>query len=443
MYKLIVSVGNLQGGGRGMYPEDVEIRSKIIGADFKIRLYDSKLVNVINFDNAATTPAFKRSWKYLSDFLPVYGSIARGAGYKSQLSTEMFENSRKKVLKFFSLGNRQDYEVIYVKNTTEGINKLANRLITSKDELVITTRMEHHSNDLPWRGKCRLEYVDVNKNGEVPLEAIEKKLAENKDKFSYFTITGASNVTGFVNPVNQIAKLVHENGGEIIVDGAQLVPHRKVNMAGAEKGEEIDYMVFSAHKIYAPFGIGVIIAKKDKLALGEPDLKGGGTVVTVTDDEVVWKGLEAKEEAGTQNLLGVVALLGALEEIDSIGYDTIVRRENVLMKNLFRGLKCIKGINIYGMADSSKDKLGIGVFNLKELSHGSVASLLSKLSAISVRNGCFCAQPYVQRLLGTIRRDPDKFGMVRVSFGVYNTLEELWVFLNTLEYISKHYDHKL
>ncbi|MBL4932445.1 aminotransferase class V-fold PLP-dependent enzyme [Clostridium paridis] len=431
-----------------MFPEDERIRNKFIGVNSEIKLFNGQKANFINFDNAATTPAFKKAAQYLNNFLPWYGSVGRGAGYKSQISTDLFEGSRKKILEFFSLKNRDDYEVIYVKNTTEGINKLASRLITSADDLVITTRMEHHSNDLPWRGKCKLEYIDVDEYGKISLDDLEEKLIANMDRFKFLAITGASNVTGYINPINKIARLVHRYGGRIIVDGAQLVPHRRINMSGVRSGEEIDYLVFSAHKIYAPFGVGVIIGKKDGLINGEPDLKGGGTVELVTDDKVIWKDNEGKDEAGTPNILGIAALLGALEEVDAIGYETIERREEVLLKNLFEGLRNIKRVRVYGVPIVQKDRLGIGVFNINGINHTELSQLLSTLSGISTRNGCFCAQPYVQRLLGIPKSEIQKHlenpkmikdGMVRVSFGVYNTLDELWTFLNTMEYISKKY----
>lgn len=431
-----------------MYPEDKRIRETFIGIDEEVRINNGKFTKSINFDNAATTPAFKKVLESVNNFMPYYGSVSRGEGFKSKVSTDIYEKSREKILELFSLTGRNDYEVIYVKNTTEGLNKLSNRLISSQDDLVISTRMEHHSNDLPWRGKCRLDYIEVDEYGRLSLDNIERKLRESKGQFKYLTITGASNVTGYINPVNKIAKLVHKYGGKIIVDGAQLIPHAEVNMAGSGPGEEIDYLVFSAHKMYAPFGIGVIVASKDELIHGEPDYKGGGTVKFVTDDTVIWGDGSSRDEAGTPNLLGVIALLAAIDEINKIGYKTIEKREEWLTRELLRGLNNISNIEICGYPYYDGNRLGIGAFNVKGLWHGQVAGLLSEIGGISVRNGCFCAQPYVQRLLNIDNetmeehfRNPNrvKEGMVRVSFGVYNTLDEVWRFLNVLEYIAKNY----
>lgn len=431
-----------------MYPEDKKIREAFIGINESVPIRSGEFIRGINFDNAATTPAFKNVLKYVNNFMPYYGSVARGEGYKSKISTDIYEKSRERILELFSLDGREDYEVIYVKNTTEGLNKLSNRLITSGEDLVISTRMEHHSNDLPWRGKCRLEYIEIDEYGKISLEEIEKTLKEYEGEFKYLTIAGASNVTGYINPINKIAKLVHKYGGKIIVDGAQLVPHKRVNMAGKELDESIDYLVFSAHKMYAPFGIGVIVAAKEGLINGEPDYKGGGTVNLVTDDDVIWGNGSSKDEAGTPNLLGVVALLAAIDEINTIGYDIVEQREEWLLRELLRGLNNIRDVTLYGYPYYEGDRLGIGVFNVKGLWHGNVANLLSRIGGISVRNGCFCAQPYVQRLLGIDRqiiqehlRNPKgiKEGMVRVSFGIYNTLDEVWRFLNILEYIVKNY----
>lgn len=431
-----------------MNAEDKRIRDSFIGIDQRVEVLNRRVVKGINFDNAATTPAFKSVMANINQFAPYYGSVSRGGGYKSRVSTDLYEKSKEVILELFSLDYREDYEVIYVKNATEGLNKLSNRLIESPEDLVITTRMEHHSNDLPWRGKCKLEYIDVDEYGKITLEKIEEKLQEYSGRFKYLTITGASNVTGYVNNINKIAKLVHKHGGKIIVDGAQLVPHRRVNMAGSNIDESIDYLVFSAHKMYAPFGIGVIVASKEGLVKGEPDYKGGGTVNLVTDDRVIWGEGWSKDEAGTPNLLGVVALLAGINEILNIGFHNIDEREEGLLRETLRGLRSIPNIELYGREYPEKDRLGIVSFNLKGIWHGDLADLLSEVGGISVRNGCFCAQPYVQRLLKTDRetiirhlRDPKiiKEGMVRVSFGVYNTLEEVWRFLNVLEYIGKNY----
>ena len=307
-----------------------EIRKLFIGLDNKIVINGKKQVIPINLDNAATTPVLKKVMKAVLKASENYGSIARGDGQKSQYSSDLYEECRRYVIKYFNAPLNK-YTAIFVSNTTEGINKLSNILIKNKNDIVITSRMEHHSNDLPWRGKCDLKYVEVDEKGRIIMEELEEMFSIYQDRIKYVTITGASNVTGYITDIRMVAKLAHKYGAKLIVDGAQLVPHRAVNICGQENDDYIDFLIFSAHKVYAPFGSGAIIGLRDELEKYPPDTKGGGTVERVLDDEIIWLSTPEKNEAGSPNFFGAVALMQALKEMNKIGLELIESNEKKLL----------------------------------------------------------------------------------------------------------------
>ena len=425
--------------------ESMDYGNLFSGIDVPVRLKNGNYVVPINFDNAATTPSLKKVEEFIYENMHMYGSVGRG-GQKSQYCTEAYEVSREEVLNFFGLSIEDGYEVIYVKNTTEGLNLLASGLCTTGRTKVLTTRMEHHANDLPWRFAARPYYCEVDiDNGMVKLEEIERRLVLGNSTIEYVTITGASNVTGYVNKIHEIAKLVHRYGAKIIVDAAQLVAHREIDIKGKAKDENIDFLVCSAHKMYAPFGSGVIVAKKELIANMYPMLQGGGAVSFVMDDDVYYKEQPYKDEAGTPNFLGVMALVAAMTVLKKVGFDNIYAHEKELTDRVLNGLRDIKRVKLYG-AISRYDRLGVIPFNIEGINHHEVGNFLQDKRGIAVRTGCFCAQPYVRRLLKLDKEAQYEFlinpklkepGMVRASFGLYNTNEEVDEFLNVIESIKK------
>lgn len=246
----------------------------VTGRDIKVTLADGQSVAEINFDNAATTPPFTSVIKKLLDFVPYYASVHRGKGYKSQICTQILEQSRLEILNFVK-GDPAHDVVIFTKNATEGINKLANRLAGNKKNIVLSTCMEDHSNELPWRKNFQIDYVKVDQTDRLLLNDLEDKLEKYRGRVSLVAVTGASNVTGYINPIDEIAEIAHRYDADILVDAAQLAPHYPINMHTPESINHIDYLVFSAHKMYAPFGIGVLIgprgvfSKKEALTIEE------------------------------------------------------------------------------------------------------------------------------------------------------------------------------
>lgn len=408
-----------------------KIRNLFPGIENKVPLKNGIMVTGINFDNAATTPPLLYGIEGIERFAPWYSSIHRGTGYKSIKTTELYDRSRERVLEFVN-ADKNKYTVIYVKNTTEGLNKLSYRLIKSRNDVVLSTSMEHHSNDLPWRSKCIIDYVDVNEDGTLNIFDLKKKIMKYKGKLRLVTVTAASNVTGVINDIHLIAKMAHEAGALIVVDGAQYVPHKKISMRGNSRTEDIDYLVFSAHKMYAPFGIGAIIGRKDLLENGAPEYSGGGTIKIVTPSKVIWDDLPMKDEAGTPNVLGVVSLMASINMFNSLGLDELYMEEKNLTRYLMNNLSQLP-VKIYGPEDVN-NKVGIVSFTIPKLSHSYVAETLSNTFGIAVRNGCFCAHPYVEKLLNISESDMEKFlknpnlekpGLIRASLAMYNTKREV------------------
>ena len=414
------------------------VRDYVVGVDDPVELSDGTEVPLINFDNAATTPALKPVMDEIDEQLKMYGSIGRGTSQKSEHSSDVVEETRNKVLDFLNADSSK-YTCVFVNSTTDGLNKLASALVETGNELVLATRMEHHSNDLSWRERCKVIYAEVDDQGRIRYDELERLLNEND--VDYVTVTAASNVTGYVTDVHKVAKMAHEHGAKIIVDGAQIVAHRQFSMAGDTPEEDIDFFVFSAHKMYSPYGGGAIVGLTDVLEEHMPEVYGGGTILIVKDYEQEYTVVPNKYEAGSPDYPGIVGLGKAVEILKGIGFDKIEEHEKVLNHRLIDGLNKIDGVYMYGDTENIDDRVGVVTFNVKDANSAYVARYLSELGGVATRRGAFCANPYVWRLMGISDDEVDAFkdctsantpGMIRVSFGIYNTEEEVDRFLEVL-----------
>ena len=407
------------------------IREYIVGVDEEVELEDGTKTTLINFDNAATTPALEPVVSEVDSKLRMYGSIGRGFSPKSDYSTELYNNTRDKVLSFLG-ADPEKYMCFYVNNTTDGLNKLASALITDKSDLVLSTRIEHHSNDLPWRENGTVIYAEVDALGRVDYDEIERMLEENPVK--YVCVTAASNVTGYVTDVHRIAKMAHQHGAMIIVDGAQIVAHRQFSMKGDTPDEDIDFFVFSAHKMYSPYGGGAVVGLTEILQEHMPKFYGGGTISVVGDNWQVYADAPKKYEAGSPNYPGVIGLGKAIDILEEVGFDQIQEHEQILIRRLVDGLLGLENVIVYGDTLDTSDRVGVVTFNFTDINTYVLAKRLASSYAVATRRGAFCAHPYVWRLMGiddeTARSfeecvDVNTAGMIRVSFGIYNTLEEV------------------
>jgi cysteine desulfurase/selenocysteine lyase len=415
-------------------------RSIFVGLDTLVPILDGKKVPYISLDNAASTPALLHVQKTVNDFLQYYSSVHRGTGFKSQLSTHAYEAARKQMLKFVN-ADPETHICIFGKNTTEAINKLARRFpyMPGKD-VVLVSEMEHHSDDLPWRASATVVHVGLLPDGRLDEADFDQKLQECRGHVALVAVTGASNVTGYINPVHRLARKTHAAGAQILVDCAQLAPHRPIDIGQLDDPEHLDYVSISAHKMYAPLGTGALIGRRDTFEQGEPDMRGGGEVEIVTLDHVVWSEPPEKDEAGSPNTVGAVAMAAAASQLSSIGMDVIAAHEAELTAHALEQFKTIPGLHIYGDAEPAQapERVGVIPINLEGKSHYLVAAILGHEYGVGVRNGCFCAHPYLLFLMGVnesqaqhvradiLRGDRREVpGMIRISFGLYNTIEDV------------------
>ena len=414
------------------------MRDRILGLGRQTPLLNGSTVTYVNLDNGASTPPIIDAVEALENFMPFYSSVHRGTGFKSRLSTRVFDESRE-IIASFVKADLSKNTVIFGKNASEAINKLSHSLPHGDDCVVITTRMEHHSNDLPWRDHFKVVHVDVLPDGRLDEEDFDRKLAEHKDHLSLVAVAGAANVTGYLQPIHRLARKVHEAGSLILIDAAQLAPHREIDMKPQEDPEHLDFLVLAGHKMYAPYGTGCLIGPKHVFLNCSPDYSGGGTVNVVTPSEVYWAGLPDKEEAGSPNVPGAIAMAASANALMRYTMKKIEEHEVELTRYALTELKKIPGMIIYGESDPDKlDRVGVIPFNLEGIHHSLLAAILGYEGGIGVRSGCFCAHPYVVTLLGLSDEEAENWrvdflegdksrmpGMVRMSLGCYSTREDI------------------
>jgi len=404
----------------------------------------------INFDNAASTPPLKRVRDAVNGFADMYSSVHRGTGYKSRLATEAYEQARELVARFLGVDARSQV-VIFVKGTTDALNRIAAEQARLDGRQVLVTEMEHHADLLPWRHRSGHVMVGLSPDGHLDLEAIERALNQAEGKIGLVAVCGASNVTGFVSPIHEIAELAHRHGALVSIDAAQLAPHHRIDIRPAGDPGHLDFVSLSGHKMYAPYGAGVLVAPRDFFS-GAPEVMGGGAISIVTWDDTVWADLPDREEAGSPNVIGAVALGVAIETLLELGFDEMLRHEVELGSDLHTRLGLIPGVGVLGEAGpaTAAPRLGLASFVVEGLHHGLVAAALSHEWGIAVRNGCFCANPYVFHLLHMNRQAVEAVegevtsghrtalpGAVRASLAPYNTSEELDRFTEAVTHIAR------
>ncbi|NLW91908.1 MAG: aminotransferase class V-fold PLP-dependent enzyme [Syntrophomonadaceae bacterium] len=419
-----------------------DFRRQIVGIDMKVPGKDRRRLKYINFDNAASTPALEPVVKRLQHHLKWYSGVHRGTGYKSLVSTHEYNRSREVIADFVQADLDHD-AVIFLKNTTEAINKLSYRIGFKPGDQVLVSGMEHHSNDLPWRSRVRVNYAGLDEKGRLDLSDLEEKLKRGYPRTRLVGICGASNVTGHINDIHHIAALAHEYRAQVLVDGAQLVPHHPIDMKPIFHPGHIDFLAFSGHKIYAPYGCGVLIGPRDTFEQGIPEYAGGGTIRAVHSDAVYWADPPEKEEAGSPNVLGVVGLADTLSYLKKVGVGQMSEYEASLTEYTLNRMSEVRGLSVYG----DGPRVAVISFNLAGVPHSLVGAILCYEAGIGLRTGCFCAQPYVRYLMGEREqffeclksggncKEPMP-GMVRISLAAYNTRAEIDHLVEWLKRIS-------
>jgi selenocysteine lyase/cysteine desulfurase len=401
---------------------------ELVGDDLVVPCLDGTRRRYLNLDCAASTNALPAVAARVTELLPWYASVHRGAGSKSQLTTAAYEAARAAILRFAGRDDGDDVAII-CRNTTEAINHLAYRLALQPDDVVVTTVVEHHANLLPWMRAARCRFVECEPDGTFTPDAVMAAL-DVPPRPKLLAVTGASNVTGWMPATEPIIGAAHDRGVPVLVDAAQLAPHRPLP-------PRADFLAFSGHKMYAPFGAGALIGPRAAFADGDPFLVGGGAVELVELDEVVWNFAPEREEAGSPNVLGAVALGVAADELVRLGRPAVEAHERALAHALREGLAATPGVRVLGPG-AEVERLPVVSFVIDGVPHALVAARLSAEFAIGVRHGCFCAHPYVTRLLGlgveehaqaraaARRHDRGALpGAVRISAGLSSTLEDV------------------
>ncbi len=404
-------------------PASIDIQS--IREDFPILKSMVKNKPLVYFDNAASTQkpqiVLDTEFHYYSS---QYSNIHRGVHYLSQIGTGLYEEARKKIQKF--IGAAHDYEIIFTKGTTNGINLLAyswsQQFLKKGDEIVITG-MEHHSNIVPWQMACErigavLKVIPLQKDGSISLEDAKKIIT---DKTKLVSVTYVSNSLGTINPIREIIKYAHSVNAHTLIDAAQSIQHIQTDVQELD----CDFLVFSGHKIYGPTGIGVLYGK-EKLLDALPPFEGGGDMIDqVTFEKTTYNCLPFKFEAGTPHIAGAIGLGAAIDYVENIGLDHIFNHEDELLRYAAEKLCTINGIRIIGEA---ANKASVLSFLLDGTHPYDVGVILDNLG-IAVRTGHHCTQPVMDRFSIP--------GTCRASFALYNTKEEIDIFVAGVERAAK------
>ena len=380
--------------------------------------------SLIYLDSAATsqTPRCVVD-KIVEMYTTKKANVHRGVHELSQEATELQELTREKVRAYINAASTE--EIIFTRGTTEAINLVASSYgesLCNGDEIIVTA-MEHHSNIVPWQllqqhKRIRLRVVPIDEKGELRQDIYEEMFTENT---RLVAICHVSNVLGTVNPVKQMVAVAHRHGVPVLVDGAQSMPHIKVDV----RDLDADFLAFSAHKMYGPTGVGVLYGKKSLLEAMPPYQGGGEMIGNVSFEKTTFAELPYKFEAGTPDFVGIAAFSEAVDYIGRLGIDRIAEHEHELLIRATKGLESIPGMRIFGNAE---DKSGVISFLVDGIHHYDMGMLLDKLG-VEVRTGHHCAEPLMS-VLGIE-------GTVRASFGVYNTVEEVDAFVEAVDRAAK------
>jgi selenocysteine lyase/cysteine desulfurase len=410
--------------------------AEVVGGDLTVPLVRGGTTRYVNLDYAASAPALRAVADRVAELLPLYSSVHRGAGYASAVCTSAYEGARAEIGRFVDA--RDDDVVIFTRNTTDALNLLAAAVPDDAPSGglggVIHLDVEHHANLLPWQ-RLGSRTVRAGVTRAQTVAAVEAELAAGPA--ALLAVTGASNVTGECPPLAELTALAHRYGARIVVDGAQLVPHRRVSLA--ESG--IDYLAFSGHKLYAPYGAGVLVGRRDWLQSAPPYLAGGGAVREVRLGRTEWADAPARHEAGTPNVLGAVALAAACSTLAALGPDAVSAHERALVGRLTDGLAAIDGVRAFRLwpADGESaepDRIGVLTFAVDGYPAALVAQYLSAEHGIGVRDGRFCAHPLLARFAAA-GVTADGAG-VRASLGLGSRAEDVDRLLAALSSLRSH-----
>lgn len=396
-----------------------------IRQDFPILQRDVYGRPLVYLDNAATTQKPRSVVEAISnEYFSTNANVHRGVHFLSQKATDLHEAARERVRQFINA--RSTAEVLFTRGTTESLNLVASSFgeafLKEGDEVIVSV-MEHHSDIVPWqllreRKGIVIRVIPMDDSGRLDLEAYERLFSE---RTRLVCVAHVSNVLGTVNPVKQMAATAHAHGAYMLVDGAQSIPHFKVDVQDLD----CDFLTFSGHKIYGPTGIGVLYGRESLLEKMPPYQGGGEMIARVTFDHTTYERLPYKFEAGTPDYVGTHALAAAIDYVEALGMDEIAAHEHRLTQYAMERLGAIKDMHLYG---TTPDKDAVVAFNVGNIHPLDLGTLLDRLG-IAIRTGHHCAQPLMQRC--------GVEGMARASFALYNTMDEIDRLAEGIERVSK------
>ncbi|MFL6317638.1 MAG: cysteine desulfurase [Nitrososphaeraceae archaeon] len=378
---------------------------------------------LVYLDNAATTQKPISVMNAIYNYYMNYNSnIHRAVHQLAEEATFEYEKTREKVAKFINAHSAD--EIIFTRNATEAINLVSyswGRTNVNKGDRVVITEIEHHSNIVPWQiltqeKGAKLDYIGIDNNGYLNMEDCKKYL--QRDKVKLLSISHMSNVLGTIVPINEIIEMAHQNGILVMVDGAQSVPHMPVDV----QDMDCDFMVFSAHKMLGPTGVGVLYAKKEILNEMQPFIGGGDMIKEVHKHKTIYNDLPYKFEGGTPNIAGVIGFGAAVDYLKRIGMHNVREHEIEITSYAIKAIADIKGIILYGPSDANH-RGGVVAFNIGDIHPHDLATIMND-HGIAIRSGHHCAQVLMERL--------DIAAASRTSFYIYNTKEEVDIFINAL-----------
>ncbi len=416
---------------------------------FKVKTLNGNDIKYVNLDNGATTTPFAPVKQYVNEMLDSYGSVHRGSGQKSVISTREYDASRD-IIRNFVGASSQKY-VIFAKNTTEAINGAAT-LWANRPGKILVSDIEHSSNLLPWVTKDQVVQYRTQPNGNVDLVEIENILKAHQqrpknEQIKLLTITGASTITGYRPPIYEIAALAHRYGAKMFADVCQLIQHERVDMRAEDDPCHLDFVAFSGHKMYAPYGTGIIVGPKEFFDSFYPYQIGGGNLPYITRNlEIKRFYTERAHDPGTPNAMGAISIAKAIQIIEDLGQERIAKYEHCLVEYTFTRLRQIPGVTVHISGESLAHVIP---FDINEFDGRLVAEILAQEYGIGVRAGAFCTYEYIRKLknisdeqdceiateveMGITRNIPS---IIRASFAVYNTFEDCDRFLNAISEIA-------
>ena len=431
------------------------IQNSFIGQQTQYPIVDGSIGPRRYFDSAASTLMMRPALEVAQNFLEHYSSTHSELHFSARGANRAFDWAHQRVLDFVNADSNIYSSYFAGSGATAGFNRIARELgaLRPERDVVIASEMEHHSNDLPHR-QYATEVVHLPLIGEgahsggIDIEVARETIEKYGNRINYLAITAASNVTGVITPIHELAQLAHSVGAYIIVDASQMIAHAPISMQSKNLlFADIDVLIFSGHKIYAPGSPGAVIARSSLLKETSPLELGGGMVEDVYLQYFTPSSeLPDREEAGTPNVLGAITLACALDVLLRIGMQTILEKEQQLIDLAWTKLSAIDGVNLYGPNPDQMQRTGTIAFNIKGFDNGLTAAALNDYHNIQVRNGCFCAHPYVREMvkreLWEIDIDPNasnieaeverKRGMARASLGIYTSEDDILALCNAV-----------